>query len=69
MLNVLAQVRAADRGDTNVVTCPYYGKQNRESVPFCCELFGKAAIAALERIRVEQATEIAQRAMERHQKN
>lgn len=69
MDNVLAQVRAVDRGDTNVITCPYCGKQNRENISFCCELLAQASVAALERIRFEQAKEVAERAMERHQRN
>ncbi len=69
MENVYAQVKACDEGRTNVITCPYCGGINKEDVEFCCDLFGKASIAALERLRYEQAKETAERVMERHSRN
>ena len=69
MENVYAQVKACDEGRTNVITCPYCGGLNKEDVDFCCDLFGKASVAALERIRVEQSKEVVERVMERHQNN
>ena len=67
--NVYAQVKACDEGRTNVITCPYCGGLNKEDVDFCCELFGQASIAALERLRVEQGIEVARKITERHANN
>ena len=67
--NIYAQVKACDEGRTNVITCPYCGGLNKEDVEFCCDLFGKASVAALERIRVEQSKEVVERVMERHHNN
>ena len=69
MENIYAQVKACDEGRTNVITCPYCGGLNKEDVEFCCDLFGKASVAALERIRVEQSKEVVERVMERHHNN
>ena len=69
MENIYAQVKACDEGRTNVITCPYCGGLNKEDVDFCCDLFGKASVAALERLRVEQSREVVERVMERHQNN
>ena len=56
--NIYAQVKACDEGRTNTITCPYCGGINKEDVPFCCDLCSKACIAALERLRVEQSTQL-----------
>jgi len=67
--NIYAQVKACDEGRTNVITCPYCGGLNKPDVDFCCDLFGKASLAALERLRVEQSTQVVKRVMERHNQN
>lgn len=66
--NIKAQIEAYESGYQHTITCPYCGGINRKDVEFCCDLFGKASIAALERLRVEQATEIVE-AVERHANN
>jgi len=67
--NIMDQLRAFENGDQSSITCPYCSGINREGDPFCCTMFGKASIAALERIRVEDSTEVVQKVMERHSQN
>jgi len=67
--NIKAQIEAIERGERTVITCPYCGGVNTETEEFCCDLCFKSAIAALERIRVEQAYEKAKRIQERHSRN
>jgi hypothetical protein len=67
--NIYAQVKACDEGRTNTITCPYCAGINQDGVDFCCKLFGQAAIAALERLRVEQATELCAKIASRHINN
>ena len=67
--NIMDQIRAYEAGDQHSLTCPYCAGVNRDGQPFCCEMFAKASIAALERIRVEDARETVERVMERHSQN
>lgn len=64
--NIMDQLRAYENGDQHSITCPYCAGINREGEPLCCGLFAKASIAALERLRVEQSTELARKITERH---
>jgi len=67
--NIMAQIRAYENGNQSSITCSYCAGVNREGDPFCCPLFAKASIAALERIRVEDSTEVVQKVRERHSQN
>jgi hypothetical protein len=67
--NIMDQIRAYENGDQHSITCPYCAGINRDGVNFCCSMFAKASVAALERLRVEQSTEVVERVMERHGKN
>ena len=67
--NIKAQIEAIERGERTVITCPYCGGVNVETAEFCCDLCFQSAIAALERIRVEQSIEKAKRIAERHANN
>lgn len=67
--NIMDQLRAYENGKQHSITCPYCAGINREGVDFCCRMFASASIAALERLRVEESTEVVQKVMERHVKN
>ncbi len=57
--NILDQLRAYENGEQHSIICPYCAKINNPKFEnFCCEMFGKASLAALERLRVEQSTQI-----------
>lgn len=68
MASVARQIQECMRGDSQVITCPYcLSENNSDNHALCCELFGKAVSAVLERIRakelLEQCDRIAQAAM------
>jgi hypothetical protein len=68
--NIMDQLRAFECGDVTEIHCPYCAGVNtpvRED--FCCSMFAKSCMAALERLRVEQSTEVCERIMVRHRKN
>ena len=67
--NIMDQLRAYENGEQHSITCPYCAGINREGADFCCKMFAQASIAALERLRVEQSTEVCERIAERHSKN
>jgi len=67
--NIMDQLRAYESGDQSYITCPYCSRINREGKSFCCKMFAKASIAALERIRVEDSAKVVQKVMERHSQN
>ncbi len=57
--NVEAQVKAAMRGATNVLTCPYCRLQNKPNEPICCMMMARAVAAIMERVDIaEQVEEI-----------
>ena len=52
--SVEAQINAVMRGATNVITCPFCGKQNREeNEALCCADFG-AVVNAILRKQAQQ---------------
>lgn len=68
----MEQIAAYENGEQQSITCPYCAGVNRDGERFCCRMFAKASIAALERLRVEQAREQVERiseGMERHSRN
>lgn len=59
--NVEAQINAAMRGATNVLTCPYCQNQNKMGQTMCCMLMAQAVLAVMERKDIaEQVEEIEQ---------
>lgn len=57
--NIVDQIRAYEAGEQHSIDCPYCAKLNNPKIEnLCCEMFAKASIAALERIRVEQSTQV-----------
>ena len=49
--SVAAQIHAirTNRSVSRSITCPYCGAVNVQGEPLCCETFGKAAMAVIQR--------------------
>ena len=68
--NIMAQIEAFERGDVLQIHCPYCAGVNSPlRQEFCCKLFAQASLAALERLRVNESTEVCQKIAERHTNN
>lgn len=57
-----AQINAARRGATNVITCPYCSTQNKaENEALCCADFGAVVIAILRKQAQQELIDSARR--------
>jgi hypothetical protein len=62
---VESQVRAARRGATNTLKCPYCdGSNNADQERMCCPTFIKAVAAVLDRMDLEETQEMVERIAE-----
>ena len=69
ILQVEAQIAAAMRGSTNIITCPYCGGQNRkENERLCCADFGLVVRAVLRKQAQGDVLDTAARITEKAQR-